>query len=85
MRRRRQSAIGSTNVNDTYYIIGSVVGPAPYPRMVRDFQAVIGREARAQMLDRIGRLPKNGGRVCGRWLECHGRVPRLRGRTVTSS
>ncbi len=37
-----------TNVNDTYYIIGSVVGPAPYPRMVRDFQSVIGREARAQ-------------------------------------
>jgi tryptophan synthase beta chain len=47
-----------TNVNDTYYIIGSVVGPAPYPRMVRDFQAVIGREARAQLMERIGRLPK---------------------------
>jgi len=47
-----------TNVNDTYYIIGSVVGPAPYPRMVRDFQAVIGQEARAQMLARAGRLPK---------------------------
>jgi tryptophan synthase beta chain len=47
-----------TNVNDTYYIIGSVVGPAPYPRMVRDFQSVIGREARAQMLGRAGRLPK---------------------------
>jgi tryptophan synthase beta chain len=47
-----------TNVNDTYYIIGSVVGPAPYPRMVRDFQSVISIEARAQMLDRAGRLPK---------------------------
>jgi tryptophan synthase beta chain len=47
-----------TNVNDTYYIIGSVVGPAPYPRMVRDFQSVIGREARVQMLERAGRLPK---------------------------
>jgi tryptophan synthase beta chain len=47
-----------TNVNDTYYVIGSVVGPAPYPRMVRDFQAVIGQEARAQMLERAGRLPK---------------------------
>jgi tryptophan synthase beta chain len=47
-----------TNVNDTYYIIGSVVGPAPYPRMVRDFQSVIGIEARAQMLERAGRLPK---------------------------
>jgi tryptophan synthase beta chain len=47
-----------TNVGDTYYIIGSVVGPAPYPRMVRDFQAIIGREAKAQMHERIGRLPK---------------------------
>ncbi len=48
-----------TNVNDTYYIIGSVVGPAPYPRMVRDFQSVIGREARAQMLEQAGCLPKS--------------------------
>jgi tryptophan synthase beta chain len=47
-----------TNVTDSHYIIGSVVGPAPYPRMVRDFQAIIGREARAQMLERAGRLPK---------------------------
>jgi tryptophan synthase beta chain len=46
-----------TNVGDSHYIIGSVVGPAPYPRMVRDFQAVIGREARAQILARTGRLP----------------------------
>ena len=48
-----------TNVNDSYYIIGSVVGPAPYPRMVRDFQSVIGREARAQMLESAGRLPSS--------------------------
>jgi len=46
-----------TNVNDSYYIIGSVVGPAPYPRMVRDFQSVIGREAKAQMMELAGRLP----------------------------
>jgi len=46
-----------TNVEDTHYIIGSVVGPAPYPRMVREFQAVIGREARAQMLSQAGGLP----------------------------
>ena len=46
-----------TNVNDSYYIIGSVVGPAPYPRMVREFQSVIGREARSQMLASAGRLP----------------------------
>jgi tryptophan synthase beta chain len=47
-----------TNVTDTHYIIGSVVGPAPYPRMVRDFQSIIGVEARAQVLERIGRLPR---------------------------
>jgi tryptophan synthase beta chain len=48
-----------TNVTDTHYIIGSVVGPAPYPRMVRDFQAIIGVEARAQVLERAGRLPRS--------------------------
>ncbi len=47
-----------TNVESSHYIIGSVVGPAPYPRMVRDFQSVIGNEARAQMLARAGALPK---------------------------
>ncbi len=46
-----------TNVTDSHYIIGSVVGPAPYPRMVREFQAIIGREARDQVLERAGRLP----------------------------
>ena len=46
-----------TNVPTTHYIIGSVVGPDPFPRMVRDFQAVIGREARSQMLERYGSLP----------------------------
>jgi tryptophan synthase beta chain len=45
------------NVQDTFYIIGSVVGPHPYPAMVRDFQTVIGNETRAQMLDREQRLP----------------------------
>jgi tryptophan synthase beta chain len=47
-----------TNVRDSHYIIGSVVGPAPYPRMVREFQAIIGREARAQLLERAGVLPR---------------------------
>ncbi|GGD63306.1 tryptophan synthase subunit beta [Croceicoccus mobilis] len=45
------------NVHETFYIIGTAAGPHPYPELVRDFQSVIGREARAQMLDRIGRLP----------------------------
>jgi len=46
-----------TNVHDTFYIIGTVAGPDPYPRMVRDFNAVVGREARVQMLEDYGRLP----------------------------
>jgi len=46
-----------TNVRDTYYLLGSVAGPHPYPMMVRDFQTVIGREARGQVLARYGRLP----------------------------
>jgi len=46
-----------TNVKDTYYLLGSVVGPHPYPLIVRDFQTVIGREARAQILKKEGRLP----------------------------
>ena len=46
-----------TNVEDTFYIIGTVAGPHPYPMLVRDFNAVVGREARAQMLEEYGRLP----------------------------
>ncbi len=45
------------NVHDTFYIIGTAAGPHPYPELVRDFQSIIGREARAQMLSRTGRLP----------------------------
>ena len=47
-----------TNVQDTYYLLGSVVGPHPYPTMVRDFQSVIGNEARKQILQQEGKLPK---------------------------
>ncbi|MHB8627516.1 MAG: tryptophan synthase subunit beta [Aggregatilineales bacterium] len=46
-----------TNVHTTYYLLGSALGPHPYPMMVRDFQAVIGREARQQIVERTGRLP----------------------------
>jgi len=53
------------NVGDTYYVIGSAVGPAPYPALVRDLQRVIGDEARAQMLEATGRLP-------GRVIACVG-------------
>ena len=47
-----------TNVVDTYYLLGSALGPHPYPLMVREFQTVIGREARAQILEQAGRLPE---------------------------
>src|SRR3984893_4623293 len=46
-----------TNVGDTYYLLGSVLGPHPYPLMVREFQSVIGREARMQILEQAGALP----------------------------
>ncbi len=46
-----------TNVRDTHYLLGSVVGPHPYPPMVRDFQSVIGKETKQQILDKFGRLP----------------------------
>jgi tryptophan synthase beta chain len=47
----------ASNVDNTYYIIGTVAGPHPYPQLVRDFQCVIGREVRAQSLEQIGHLP----------------------------
>src|SRR5438045_2477606 len=46
-----------TNVRDTYYLLGSALGPHPYPMMVRDFQSVIGHEAREQIVEQAGRLP----------------------------
>ena len=54
-----------TNIDNTFYIIGTVAGPHPYPAMVRDFQAVIGREAKQQCLDQTGRLPDA-------WVACVG-------------
>jgi tryptophan synthase beta chain len=46
-----------TNARDSHYLLGSVVGPSPYPRMVRDFQSIIGKETRKQIKDKTGRLP----------------------------
>ncbi|MCV4861326.1 tryptophan synthase subunit beta, partial [Escherichia coli] len=46
-----------TNVRNTYYLLGSALGPHPYPLMVREFQSVIGREARIQAIEKEGRLP----------------------------
>ena len=65
-----------TNVETTHYLIGSVVGPHPYPMLVRDFQAIIGREARSQILEAEGRLPDyaiacvgGGGNSIGTFFE----------------
>ena len=73
------------NVEDTHYIIGSVVGPAPYPAMVRDFQAVIGRETRGQILAKEGRLPDAPRGLRGRREQRHRAVPRVRGRRRRSA
>ena len=54
-----------SSVESTHYILGSVVGPSPFPRIVRDFQSVIGRETRRQCLERIGRLPEVVVACCG--------------------
>ena len=73
-----------TNVTGTHYIIGSVVGPDPFPRMVRDFQAVIGREARVQVLERSAGCPHRGG--VHRWgIKRDGHLLGLPGRCRRSS
>ena len=70
-----------THVENTFYIIGSVAGPAPYPEMVRDFQAIIGREARDQIQE-AGRPPAGpAGRLRRRWLQCNRVVPPVPGRS----
>ncbi len=59
-----------TNVRDTHYLLGSALGPHPYPTIVREFQSVIGREAREQMLDGCGALAGYGHCLRGRRVEC---------------
>ena len=66
-----------TNVRTTHYLLGSVVGPHPYPLLVREFQRMIGEEARAQLLEAEGRLPSVAVRLRGRRLERDRAVPRL--------
>ena len=61
----------TTNVRTTHYILGSVLGPHPYPMMVRDFQSVIGREARKQILQSHGKLPDSPCRLRRRRQQCH--------------
>ena len=70
-----------TNVRDTHYLLGSALGPHPYPTIVRDFQSVIGIEAREQIVAQAGRLPDAVRGVRRRRIERHRPVPRLpRGR-----
>ena len=69
------------NVSDTYYLIGTVAGPHPFPMMVRDFQSVIGEEARAQLQEKEGRLPDCGSGVRGRRIERDGAVLSVSGRS----
>ena len=64
-----------TNVQNTFYCIGTIAGPHPYPAMVRDFQCVIGNETRAQMQEAEGRLPDSLDRLHRRRLERDGAVP----------
>ncbi len=63
-----------TNVDSTYYVIGTVAGPHPYPQLVRDFQSIIGREARKQIQEQAGRLPDALGGMCRWWFKCNGLV-----------
>ena len=62
-----------TNVDDTYYIIGSVTGPHPYPMIVRDFNAVVGQEIINQSQELFQQLPDAVGCLCWRWFKRYGR------------
>ena len=64
-----------TNVEDSYYLLGSALGPHPYPLMVRDFQSVIGRETREQILEKTGTTPEISDRLCRWWIEFNRHVP----------
>ena len=66
-----------TNVETTFYLIGTVAGPHPYPAMVRDFQSVIGRETREQIMAAEGPAAGHAGRLRRRRLECNRPVPPL--------
>lgn len=70
---------------DTFYVLGSAVGPHPYPTMVRHFQAVIGCEAREQMLAECGKLPVAAFACVGGRLQCHRPVRRICGRCGRAS
>ncbi len=73
-----------TDLSRTHYVVGSVVGPHPYPTMVRDFQAVIGREARRQMLSARRPPARRGGGLRRRREQRHGHLPCLPGTTAVA-
>ena len=64
----------TNRVSDTHYVLGSVMGPHPFPTIVRDFQSVIGREAQAQIMEKEGKLPAAVFGVCRRRQQCNGDV-----------
>ena len=68
-----------TNVRDTHYLLGSALGPHPYPTMVREFQSVIGREARDQMLAETRPTARYGDRLRRRRVERHRHLQRIPG------
>jgi len=74
-----------SNARRTHYIIGSVVGSRPIPRLVRDFQSVIGREARAQLLEQHGRLPSTVVACVGGGSNADRHLHRLPGDRTSSS
>ena len=71
-----------TNLETTYYLIGSVVGPHPYPMIVRDFQSVIGNEIKEQFKEKEGGLPDASGGLCGRRKQCDGNLLPIRRRQI---
>ncbi len=73
-----------TNVEDTFYIIGTVAGPHPYPMMVRDFQAIIGRESIVQMQEEYGRQPDALIACVGGGIECDWPVLSLYGQVISA-
>ena len=83
--QRSDARLDESSVETTHYILGSVVGPHPFPRIVRDFQSVIGRETIEQSREQLGRLPDTGRRLRRRRQQCGRHVLSVRRSTRRSS
>ena len=71
-RCQRDDARVGIQMDDTLYVLGSVMGPHPFPMIVRDFQKVIGEEIKEQLMAVEGKASRRGDRLCGRRQQCHG-------------